>query len=250
MAIDYAIQFPCDVRRKMPDAQLLSMVKLRNRAEFAVEELRRRQPDLDRQAINAYELVMGVITPEGVSRQAGVPIGTVLASVAPLDALADGCRNCPASLTGAGFGCIGGVNYPLTKTTEEWLVSRLPDDVKSPSLSMLLSFIADVGFDGRPVDSQRARDDLYELKAPVVRKWGGWLSKTKITSSEILHMLAFQGSLPPEITITLTKLLRLDGEPAKSSDPHADDGGIRQFKAFMRAHVIAGRLKSTLFIDS
>jgi len=250
MAIDYAIQFPCDARNKVPHAQLHTMFKLKMRAEFAVAELRRTQPDLDRQAIEAYELVSMVMTPEGVSKQAGVPIGTVLASVAPLDALAEGCRNCPANLTGAGFGCMGAVNYPITRTMEEWLVSRLPDDPKSTTLSMLLSFIAHVGFDGAPVDSQRARDEVYELKGPVARTWGSWLSKSKITSSQILHMLVFQGSLRPEITITLTKLLRLDGDPPRSSDADARDGGIRQFMAFMRACVIAGRLKAPLLIDS
>jgi hypothetical protein len=243
LALDYAVQYPCDVRSQMTDAQLLAMVKMRRGAENAISHIMQSQPGLPREQVLAYEMVMPILGPDGVHKQTAVPLSQVMTLVEPLNALAAKCRNCAANLNVLGtFGCISNVNYPLSAEAEEWLVSRLPDDAKDPQLQMLFKYIEDFGIDGKPVDAQRSRRELYVLSKPVERKWG-WLGKQKITSSQVLHLLAYQSrQLDPTLTTLFTHILKLGADkPAK---------GVEQVRTFTRAFAVASQLKAPLFVDA
>jgi hypothetical protein len=243
VALDYAIQYACDVRAQIPDPQLQTMVRMRGKAEAAIAQITRTQPDLSRAQVLAYELVLGVMGTDGRQYQQPVPLAHVMASVEPLNAVQAKCRSCPANLNVLGtFGCIANVNYPLTAADEEWLVARLPDDAKDPSLQMLFQYINDFQIDGKPVDAQRSRRELYELGKPVERKWG-WLGKQKVTSSQVLHLLAYQSQqLDPKLTTLFTQLLKLGADqPAK---------GVDQMRTFTRAFAVSAQLKAPMFVNA
>jgi hypothetical protein len=248
MPFDFALQLPCDVRKSIPEAKLLSMVKHWGIAEFAISKFRETHPQYDMATIaNECKVEISVLGPDGTAKQMPVTVAQLLALIAPLEGVKGNCKGCLANVSDRSFGCIGKVNYPITGEAEAWLLSRLPEDAKGPSLSLLFKFLADLGIDGAPVDSYRTRAQMFELKAPAVRKWGGWFDKKQITSSQLLYMLAFGGNIGPQQAQLYTKLLNLTSIPSESPAPSSV---VEQFKIFMRAISMAARLKANLHVDA
>lgn len=247
MAIDYDLQMPCEVRKSMPEAKLLAMVRHLEIAEFAIEKLKVTEPKSDMNAIlNNYKIEIAVNEPDGTAREMPVTIAQILAMVAPLENLKHNCAPCRANVSDRNFGCIAKINYPVSTEAEEWLLARLPDDVKSPSLSLLFKFLADLEIDGSPVDSFRNRPKMFVSKSSAVRTWGGWFDKKKISSSQLLHMLAFGGTIGPEQAQLYTKLFNLSSILSESHPPSPQ---IEQFKTFFCAIVMAGRLNAKILVD-
>lgn len=248
MALDYAIQFPCPVRQALPEAKLFSMIKHKSKAEFAIGKYREVYPNEPLERILDEGQVQIVIrTPEGSSREMPVTIAQLLASVAPLEEVQSHCETCAANVPGLPFGCFGVVNYPLGRAAEEWLVSRLPDDPNNANLTMLFRFLGDLEVDGAPVDAQRGRREMFEADRPAIRTWGGLLTRKQISSSQLLHMLAFGGHLGAEQALLYTRLLSL---LAIALEPPSGNAGTEQLKTFMCAIAVAGRLNAGVMIDS
>lgn len=248
MAIDFALQLPCAVRNDIPEAKLLSLVKHWGIVEIAISQFRETYPHYDMATIARECTVhIGVLGPDGIARQTPVTVAQLLSLIAPLEGVKGHCNGCPANVSGRSFGCIGKVNYPITSEAEAWLLSRLPEDAKGPSLSLLFKFLADLEIDGAQVDPQRTRAQMFELKAPAVRKWGGWFDKKQITSSQLLYMLAFGGNIGPQQAQLYTKLLSLTSIP---SEPRSPCSIVEQFKIFMLAISMAARLEANLLVDA
>jgi len=152
---------------------------------------------------------------------------------------------CRANIADRPFGCFAKINYPIPSEAEEWLLSRLPGDVNDPDLAMLFRFLADLDIDGRPIDAQRAR--LFELKAPVVRRWGSPTGPRQVTSSQIIKTLAFGGDIGPQQATLFTKLL---GLASVLSESHVPSSTIEQFKTLMCAIVMSGRLNAQIGVDA
>ncbi len=249
MAIDYALQYLCEVRKTVPALQLGSMVKHKGQVDAAIEAVRRQQPSLDLNTIiNEWQMGMMVKTPDGLSKQVPVKIAQVLALVAPLENLKGSCDKCPANPARHAFGCFGAIQYPITKEAEEWLLSRLPDDADSPGLKLLFKFVADLEIDGAQVDAQRNRPEVFELSNPVVRTWGRWPSRQKLSSSQLIYLLAFGGDIGPEQAGLYTQLFGLDGLLAQAGD--ASSNCIAQFRQFMHTISLAGKLNAQLSVDA
>lgn len=248
MAIDYVLQFPCDVRKNMHEAKLFALVKYLATAEFVIAKLREIKPDASKEAIlNDYEVQISVNGSDGTAKEMPVTIAQLLAMTAPLDSLKDSCRNCRANVADRNFGCIAKINYPISMETEEWLLARLPSDIKNPDLSLLFKFLTDLEIDGAPVDSHRVRADMFQSKTAAVRTWGGWFGKKRISSSQLLHMLAFGGTIGPEQAQLYTRLLNLN---SILSESHPRSDLVEQFKTFFCAVVMAGRLNANILVDS
>ncbi len=249
MAIDFALQRPCTARRYTPEVRLRSMVRHRGIAEFAIAQFREKFPHADSETLTSKCTVeITVKSPDGTAKQTQVTVGQLLDMIAPLSELDGECKGCPANLSGRAFGCIGKVDYPIRKEAEDWLLARLPDDGKDANLVLLLKYLADLGIDGAPVEAQRAKPRVFERKEAAVRKWGGWLGpKMQITSSQLLHMLAFSESIGPEQAQLYSRLLglaKLGSEPGEASD------AVEQFRVFLRAVNLAARLNAKLAVEA
>jgi hypothetical protein len=109
-----------------------------------------------------------------------------------------------ANLRRTAFGCGGVIHFPIPPEAEEWLLSRLPEDLGGLVGKLLLKAIADFKWDGTHIDAARSRNDLYSLKKPVERKWGGFLSKKTVNSSQLLEMLLGVGSMQPSHAVVRT----------------------------------------------
>ena len=246
MAIDYVLKLPCEVRRNVPEEKLVALVGHMSLAEFAVAEVRRAQPGIPMERVlSEYTVQLNQVRPDGVAAQMPVTIGQLLALARPLGPYRDHCQSCRANVADRPFGCIGKINYPIRKESEEWLLSRLPADGQSPGLSLLSRFLTEVGIDGRPIDALRST--LCELKQPVVRHWGARADRLQVTSSQMLQMLAFTGDIGPQQAALYTQLLGLAGV---LSDPHPPSSNIEQFKTLMCAIVMSGRLNAQIRVTA
>jgi hypothetical protein len=241
MAFDYVLKFPCEVRKSVPEAKLVALVRHMHMAEFAVAEVRRSNPAVPMETIlGKYEVHVSQYRPDGTATQVPMTVGELIALAQPIRQYLGHCQKCPANIAARPFGCIAKINYPLKKESEEWLLSRLPADAADPNLSLLFRFLSDLEIDGRPVDALRPR--LCELPAPIVRRWG----TQQVTSSQMLQILAFSGDIAPQQSALYTKLLGLN---SVLSNPHPPSDNIEQFKTLMCAVVMAGRLTAEINVD-
>jgi hypothetical protein len=256
MSIDYYGSFPCKVRESTADADLLSMEKARNQANFVLER-KRNDPQVDKnQPESEWTFISVVRSPDG-PQETEIRIADLLAEAAPLKDLATNCVNCSANILSSDFGCGGVINYPITTLAEQWLVSRLPADLNTPVGQLLMHAIGDFDYDGAVVNAARARKDLYEADRPAERKWGSLFSKkTTITSSQILQMAFFVGSLEPTHAKMIAYFLGfLDSDFNVSDNPlnrpqPDDDSNITQMKLFFSVAALAGTSNVPVFVDA
>jgi hypothetical protein len=246
MAIDFVLQFPCEVRKYVQEAKLVTLVGYKSLAEFAVGEIRKSNPAISMDTILAeYSVRVSQTRPDGTAEQVPMKIGQLVDMAQQLGQFRGHCTKCRANIADRSFGCIAKINYPIQKESEQWLLSRLPADANDPNLSMLFRFLSDLEIDGRPVEALRPR--LFELNEPVVRRWSTAAGQKQVTSSQIIHMLAFGGKIGPQQAALYTRLL---GLATVLSDPHPPSSNIEQFKTFMCAIVMAGRLDAQINVDA
>ena len=188
-----------------------------------------------------------VTGPDGVSKETPVTVAQLLSATAPLDDLKGHCQKCRANVADRPFGCIGKINYPIESLTEGWLTARLPHDPQNPDLAMLLKFLEDLEVDGNAVDQLRARASMFESRSPKTGRWGTPPSKKQITSSQLLQMLVFGGNVGPQQAQLYTKLLGLS---TVLTEKHPKSDQIEQFKTFICAIVMAGRLNCAIFVEA
>lgn len=247
MAIDYVLRMPCEVRKVLAEPKLVAMVRQMGIAEFAIRKLREANPgsDFKRLADNCT-VEISVTGPDGTAREVPVTVTQIAAMIAPLSEVKGHCKTCRANVSDRSFGCIAKVNYPILRETEAWLLARLPEDEKDPDLSLLFKYLTDLVIDGAPVDALRTRERVFEAKTAPFRTWGGIFDRRKITSSQILHMLAFGGTIGPEQAQLYARLLKMN---SVLSAPHPRTDQVEQVKTLFCAVVMAGRLNAYIDMD-
>lgn len=246
MAVDFVLQFPCEVRKRIPEAKLVELVGYRALAEFAVGEIRKTDPNVPLETLlDKYQIRVSQSRPDGTTEQVPMTVGQVAALARPLEPFRAQCGPCRANVADRPFGCIGKINYPIRKESEAWLLSRLPADAQDPGLSKLFQLFVDFRIDGKPVDG--VRDRLCESKEPLVRRWMTASGVRAVSSSQILQMLAFVGAIVPPQAQAYTFVLGLE---RVLSDPHPPSANIEQFKTFMCAVVMAGRLDADIRVQA
>jgi hypothetical protein len=254
MAIDYFVLLPCKVREFVSNAALIEMLKAGDRAN-AVLQLMRQDPSVDRtKPESEWTFVAQVIGPNGPANTT-MKITDLLAKAAPLEKLSVFCRSCPANLRRTDFGCGGVIHYPITASAERWLLSRLPGELNSTSGRLLLNATSE--FDGASVDSTRGRKEVYELSAPLERKWGSLFSKkTQVSSSQIIHMLFGIGTMPStyaKVIACVLGFLRDDfiiDNSSHNKPSMGDDDRTAELKSFLSAAAFAGTNNVDLFVGA
>lgn len=246
MAIDYVLRYPCDVRKNIPEAKLVALVGHMSLAEFAVAEILKFNPAAPMEEIlGNYQIHFSQARPDGRAEQVPMTVGELFALAQPIAQYRGHCPPCRANIADRPFGCMAKINYPIPKESEEWLLSRLPGDIRDPNLLLLLRFLSDLEIDGSPVDALRPQ--LFELSEAVVRRWGTASEQKQVTSSQIIHMLAFGGTIRPQQAGLYSKLF---GLTSVLSEAHPPSSNIEQFKTLMCAIVMAGRLTAEIGVDA
>ena len=256
MSIDYYATFPCKVREAVSNEDLLRMEKAKNRA-VTVLEIMRNDPNVGRTKPESEWTFKAIaLGPDG-PKETEIRIADALLEAAPLQELAVHCQNCPANLLSDDFGCGGAVHYPITAQAESWLLSRLPADLSTLAGQLLSKAIKDFNYDGACIDAARGRKELYESTTAPERKWGGFFSKkTRITSSQILHMTFAVGSLESAHAKMLAYFLGFlndafeivtSPETVRQLD---DDERIVELKHFYSLAALAGTSNVPVFVDA
>lgn len=256
MSIDYFGSFSCKVRETIIDENLLDLVKSKNRVNMVLNIMRKEPSSNNQKPESEWTFKTMRIGHEG-PQETEVRIADEIIKIAPLDALAVSCKNCPFNLRFTDFGCGGAINYPISARAERWLLSKLPSDLNSRVGHFLTSALNDFGYDGACIDKLRGNSELYEAKSPAERKWGGFFSKkTRVTSSQILHITFAVGSLEATHAKMVAYFLgflndsfEVVNSSANQPEPE-DDISITQLKQFYLIAAIAGSNQTPVFIDA
>lgn len=207
MGFNYFGCFPCVVREKIDNTELLSLIKKRDRMN-TILALMRKDPTVDK-SIPESEWSFGIKEGnQGIKKEY---IGTLLKETEILYEYEEICKNCPYNRRSTSFGCGGTIRYPITKVLEKWIVKQLPHRLDSRAGKLLLRAIEDFNYDGAPIDKERQNSALFSSNTPSKRKWGGFIKpKTIISSSQILQMFMSAGTyLNPTHSMLITYFLGL-----------------------------------------
>lgn len=256
MALDYFGVFPCEVHSKINPINLLQMEKSRNRV-YAILDLMRKDPNTDKSKPESEWIFKIAIKNADSVEEKNVRIADLLEEAAPLDELAKNCVKCPFNVRETDFGCGGAIHYPISEKAEEWLMSRLPNNLESSCGQLLSRAINDFNYDGEVINNARNRQEIYESNKPVERKWGSFFGKkTKINSNQILHMTIAVGHIQPMHAKLLAYFTGFLGDdfsliniPSNVPSP-TDDQTTAELKLFFMVAALAGTNDARLFIDA
>lgn len=231
MRIEYAVELPCEPRRR-----------------FGEDGLRHRLRCLQ----------------QGRSALPGDPRAAAARQATfELRPLAFHCTRCPANFLDHEFGCSGSIAVPLSPEAEEWLIGRLPSRLNGrgkptpaeasriEATRRLLEWLTEAGIDGLLVDTAyRKARSLVERRRPAERRYGPLFRRTRLTSSQLLHLLFLRERVHPPVAETVCRALGIweDGGPGADGIPEVvftepvqeeDDESVADLKEFLFALMIA-----------
>lgn len=231
MVIDYVIEFPCEPKRRLRSPGLLTL-------------LRRLERTQEGRTLSKLEIAE--------AREAEFR----------LRPLAFYCARCPANHLGESFGCYGRIQAPISAEAEEWMGSLLPVSLRPRdeityeqraqfvALEELLHFLKEKRIDRKLGEAQRAKQDLMERKAPVVRQYGTLFRPQPLSTSQLFFLLLNGEKLAPEFGELVCRALGvwLDGDDADDGIPEVqfttpvepdDDPSVVDLKQFFHAILVA-----------
>ncbi len=192
----------------------------------------------------------------------------LLDAAAELHPLREHCAGCPANRTGEPFGCIGFIQYPITKAGENWLIERLPVPDEPLVWELLQKGVEEFQYDGATVRPLRSEGTNYfEAARPLTRKLGEF----EIDSNQVFEMIFGVGNIIPNhgaLLLLFFGAIRRDldaktimhiasaGEDAAQKHPFAlkpdsdDNRSVVDFKNFLHALHIAWQLNVRLIVDA
>lgn len=242
MAIDYMICVGCPVKNFTGSDNFVPTVKRRTCAELILAKVRDRGDNRPLSEITFEKLRY---TPDGGAESHTVSIQEEMDATEELHQLADICSNCPASYSESRYGCFQSIPYPINIATEKWLMSLLPDNIRSVTGCILQNLIIRTQVTGAPIDAVRHDPVLYESRSPIVRSWsvggaaGLFGKRYTLSSSQILELLFFQGPITPDYASSIT--LGFGFIPG-TTDPELlrTPGGSQTAIDFTRLHAALG----------
>jgi hypothetical protein len=190
MAIDYIIDYACVPKETLTTEGIVERLKARERAASVIR-LFRENGDQRPPSQMGFEFTR--TNPQGEEENRVIVVQEMLDLAAELDPLAHYCKGCPANLSGAPFGCVGFIEYPLSGAAERWLLDQLPG-IEEPLMWLLLrQGVQELGYDGEPVKPLRASGTYFEER----RVAGRDLAEFVMTANQVFEMLFLLGDIQP-----------------------------------------------------
>jgi hypothetical protein len=261
MAIDYLLGVRCEPQTRLGVERLVQMNRTRILARTALAQMRE---DGDQRAPKEIEIQLTMRTTGGDSAR-GVTLQDLLDESDSLDVVADYCKQCPAELPRE-LACHRRIRYPIPERAEQWLMTRLPENLGCTAGALLVRGLGEFGWDGATTAKLRAAGDTYfESRVAHGVRWEGPNGTIEISSDQLFQMMFLVGHLAPTHALMLalffgviphdTSLHDLkDGagrarvlagaQVAVESDPE-----IEQLAAFLRTLAVAARLELPILID-
>jgi hypothetical protein len=190
VGIDYVIALDCPAKDTLTTEGMVEMYKARNRAEVILGMARDKGDDRPASQIT-FKIA---INRNGRVEATDVSVQSLLDQAAPLEAHRGGCASCPVNRDrDRGYGCYDSISYPIEADTENWLLSRLPDDLDSPAGYLFKSAIADFAWSGEQAANMRSQGEtFFKLRTPPVRRWPSGLT---VSGDQVFHMMFHVGHL-------------------------------------------------------
>ncbi|GAB4326769.1 MAG: hypothetical protein Kow00117_13960 [Phototrophicales bacterium] len=266
MAIDYIIDFSCTPKQQFGTQDILERLKGEKRAHKIIE-LFRESGDNRPPSEMGFEFTRS--TPEGQEETRVMVVQALLDAADQLRPYAVHCQNCPANRTDMPFGCIGHIQYPITKRAENWILDRLPVPDEPLVWLLLKQVVQEFKYDGQLVEPLREQPGIYfeASEAPARR-----LGELNLNANQIFEMLFVRRPviLPRQAALLLLffgaierdleadTITNLDPAPADAlqrfpfiiKPNEHDDRSISDLKAFLHALYIAWTLNVHLLIDA
>jgi len=259
MGVDHVVDLECNAKRALGVEGIVNLLKSRSRADMILQMSRQNG---DNRPPEQITFKVAVQRPSGVETQ-DVSIGMLYQQAAALDPHRAGCTSCPANAGAqAGFGCVRYLNYPIELHTEQWLFSRLPQDMQCTAGQFLQRAITDFGWDGAPSANMRAQGrTFFESPQPLTQRWPDGFT---FTSDQLFHMLFHVGHLGSTHALMVCLFLGVvphDLDPQILGDRNRraqtfalanippQEGQREQMAEVLRALVMAARLEVQLLVD-
>lgn len=247
MGIDYVIDLDCAPKQALGIEELVGYVKASNRAETMLAIARQngdqRPPD---------EITFQIaINRNGEIETTDVTVQALIDQAAALDDHRGACTACPANRDRPnGFGCYDTINYPIEPDTEQFLLSRLPDDLESPSGFMFASAMRDFAWDGEPSANMRSQGEtFFRAREPFRRTWPG----LEVTTDQIFHMMFHVGHLQSTHAMLLCMFFGLAaltaGDEVRASTVRPESPNSHQMVEHLDALAFAASQKLDVLID-
>lgn len=264
MAIDYIIDLDCEPKRALTTDDILERIKGAERAE-AIIKLFRDGGDARPPAEMSFEFTRS--TPQGEETRE-FSVQDLLDRAEALKAFEHHCTHCPANNRRRPFGCIGFIEYPITKHAENWLLDRLPTPDDALILLLLNQGVQDFKYDGATVKPLRQMPGVYfEDQMPEARRLGdSWLD-----ADQLFEMIFAVGNINPNHAALLLLFLHAirrdieageimsitrEGQRAALKYPFTlderdhDEPTIRELIVFLRALHTGWKLRVRVLIDA
>ncbi len=190
MAIDYVIDYACVPKEALTTEGIVERLKARERAQ-AVIGLFRENGDQRPPSEMGFEFTRTNAAGEEVTQV--IVVQEMLDRAAELDPLAQYCAGCPANVSGAPFGCVGSIAYPISAASERWLLDQLPGIDQPLAWLLLRQGVQEMGYDGAPVRPLRANPTYFEER----RVAGRDLVEFVMTADQVFEMLFLLGNIQP-----------------------------------------------------
>lgn len=191
MAIDYVVDYPCVPKETLGTEGILERLKSQERA-YAVIELFRRSGDNRPPTEMGFEFTRTAAN--GSEESQVIVVQHLLDFAAELQPLERCCRACPANRTGAPFGCMGQIKYPLSGQGEAWLLSRLPNVDETLLWLLLRQGIKDFNYDGSTAARLRAASSAIFAEQRASRRA---LGELVVSSDQVFEMVFLVGHIQP-----------------------------------------------------
>ncbi len=264
MAIDYTIDYQCVPKQRLGTDGILERIKGRARAEAVIDLFRQHG---DRRPAEDIGFEMTRSTPDGDQETRVVMVKDLLEAASELSPLAYHCQGCPANRAGSAWGCLGQIEYPISRAGELWLLNQLPKTEEPLPWLLLRESLRELNSDGGQVLALRGAERPYfEEAGTLLRKLGEF----SITNNQIFEMLFLRGHLTPAYAAMLLlffgaidrdleadDIMALSKSPEDAFERHPlvlrpapdDDQTITQFKQFLMALYLAWGLNVRLLLD-
>lgn len=190
MAIRHYVDLDCPPRMELGGDGLLELLARRERADAVAEQFAAKYKLADETKMRFREKT---VTPDGAQGARETTVAELRAECAPLDAMAHHCMNCPASLGGQPYSCIGAVGLPISAAAEQWLVDSLPP-AGDRATELFVDACANHGWGQHPLLARWRKAGFMEAQEAARGNRGGLL----VTSDQVLHELLLVGDIMPE----------------------------------------------------
>jgi hypothetical protein len=265
MAIDYIIDYDCIPKQTLTTEGIVERLKGKDRAETIIR-LFRQNGDERPPSEMGFEFTRS--TPEGEEERRVIIVQYLLDAADELKPLEKHCIGCPANHSGQSFGCIGAIQYPVSRKAEAWLLDRLPVPDEPLVWLLLKQGVEEFQYDGASVQPLRAASDTYFEPGPLLMRR---LGEFEISSDQVFEMIFAVGHINPNHAAILLLFFNAIDRELEADDimkiapasgdvrqrhpfilkiEQDDDTSIAEFKEFLRALYIGWGLQVRVLVDA